>query len=55
MKTLTVTKVDTGTGAKLTATAVIVGALPTTGKATILVEYVEYNKNTGELTPYSTT
>ena len=55
VKTLTVTKVDTGNGAKLTATAVIVGALPTTGLATILVEYVEYNKNTGELTPYSTT
>lgn len=48
-------KADTGVGSKLTATVVIVGALPTVGAVVAVVEYIEYNKNTGEYTDYSTT
>jgi hypothetical protein len=47
-------KLDSGIGGKLTAT-LSGSATVGTGVAVILVDYVEYNKNTGELTPYSTT
>ena len=47
-------KLDSGVGGKLTAT--LTGSASVgTGVAVVLVNYVEYNKVTGELTPYSTT
>ena len=47
-------KLDSGVGAKLTAT-LSGSATVGTGIALITVTYVEYTKNTDELTPYSTT
>ncbi len=55
VKTLTVTQLDAGTGAQFTLTTTVVGAMPTAGKAEIMVEYIEYTKNSGELTDYSAT
>ena len=47
-------KLDSGIGGKLTAT-LTGSATVGTGEAVVAVSYVEYNKTTGELTPYSTT
>ena len=45
---------DSGAGGKLTAT--LTGSASVgTGKARIIAEYCEYDKNTGEYTDYSTT
>jgi len=55
IKTLTVTKRDSGAGGLLLVTCTIVGAVPTAGKADLIVDYTEYTKNSGEYTEYSTT
>lgn len=55
VKTLTVTSRDTGVGGIVTAVCAFTGGVPTVGSVEVMVEYIEYTKNTGELTNYSTT
>ncbi len=55
VKTLTVTPLDSGVGGLCILLPTIVGALPTTGEAELMVEYIEYDKSTGEYTDYSAT
>lgn len=42
--------VETGTGAELYLGVTVTGAATTVGKYVVVVEYLEYRKNTGELT-----
>ena len=50
---LVVTKRDSGAGGFFTLTTSLGGALPTVGEFEIMVKYIEYTKNNGELTQLS--
>jgi len=55
IKSLTVTQRDSGVGGFCNLLPTIVGAIPTTGEAEFMLEYIEYDKNNGEYTDYSAT
>ena len=44
------TQIDSGTGVELYLGVTVTGAATAVGKYVVVVEYVEYTKNTGELT-----
>ncbi len=44
---------DTGVGGLATMTIALSGTKPTVGKADIMVQYIEYEKTSGELTSFS--
>lgn len=46
-------KLATGTGQPIYMKVALAGATTTVGKATLVVEYTEYEKNTGEYTQFS--
>jgi len=54
VQTPSVLKANTDTGDFFTLEIALAGGLPTVGEVEIIVEYIEYTKNNGELTQLST-